>query len=141
MNALTKPSSPQLNDDFSTSQSVPHRKASFTAATTQYFALLSSIDVDIRLQIRALEEADILPSEAASKESQSDSEVMRNQSIGLGSRAFTSSRNNFSGGGVGSFDIGWLNSRNDSVSKEMQAELWKKASDFLVGIERSNGRS
>lgn len=45
------------------------------------------------------------------------------------------------GGGLGNLDIGWLNSRNDNVDKEMEAELWKKASTFLAGLEENKTTS
>jgi len=34
-----------------------------------------------------------------------------------------------------------LNSRNDNVDKEMEAELWKKASTFLAGLEENKTTS
>ena len=44
-------------------------------------------------------------------------------------------RNALTGSVLGNLDIGWLNSRNDSVEIEMEAELWKKASSFLAELE------
>ena len=35
------------------------------------------------------------------------------------------------GGGMGNIDVGWLNSQNDNVGKEMEAELWEEASKFV----------
>jgi hypothetical protein len=34
-------------------------------------------------------------------------------------------------GNVGSLDVGWLNSRGSKVERDMEAELWGKAKDFL----------
>lgn len=39
------------------------------------------------------------------------------------------------GGGLGALDVGWLNSRNDNVGKEMEAELWGKAKKFVTNLE------
>ncbi|MCJ1420713.1 hypothetical protein MMC32_007072 [Xylographa parallela] len=108
--------------------SVEQQKSSFTAATSQYFSLLSSIDVRLRRQVYALEEADIIPAEAASKESQGSQSVSGNPSQASKDRTSTQSS------GLGNLDIGWLNSRNDKVGKEMEAELWKQARDLVEEI-------
>ena len=39
------------------------------------------------------------------------------------------------GGGLGSLDVGWLNSRNDNVGKEMEAELWEDAQLLVESAE------
>ena len=38
-------------------------------------------------------------------------------------------------GGMGNLDIGWLNSRNGLVEKEMEAELWAQAEDLVRSAE------
>ena len=38
-------------------------------------------------------------------------------------------------GGMGNLDIGWLNSRNGLVEKEMEAELWAQAEDLIRSAE------
>ena len=118
------------------------RKASFTAAASQYFNTLSSIDIHLRRQINALEEARIIPAEttaegipntlagplpnlntASSNPAQVKQAMMRKGAI--------------TGGGLGSLDVGWLNSRNDKVGKEMEAELWEKAQQLVEAFETS----
>ena len=39
------------------------------------------------------------------------------------------------GGGLGNLDIGWLNSRNDNVGKEKEAELWEEAYRIVQRLE------
>ena len=39
-------------------------------------------------------------------------------------------------GGMGKLDIGWLNSRSQSVDRDMEAELWARAKKFLEGLEK-----
>ncbi len=123
----------------------------FTKVTSQYFSLLSSIDVRLRRQIYALEEADIIPAEVAAK-----AEPASTASFGLGSAPSSqlnvppssagTTRGQVGGnfkstsaaaGGPVTLDVGWLNSRNDSVGKDMEAELWAKAKEFLEGFEES----
>ena len=102
-------------------------------ATSQYFALLSSLDVRLRRQIYALEEAEILPAEAANRETQvaaitpPSSAAIGDQSTPPMSRQVADSKSVATGGGLGNLDIGWLNSRNDSVGKDMEAKLWDEA--------------
>ncbi|MCJ1286642.1 hypothetical protein MMC26_005988 [Xylographa opegraphella] len=110
------------------STSVEQQKSSFTAATSQYFSMLSSIDVRLRRQVYALEEANIIPAESATKESQGDHGVPGNPSQTSKERASTQSS------GLGNLDIGWLNSRNDKVGKQMEAELWEQARDLVEEI-------
>ena len=100
---------------------------------SQYFALLASIDVGLRRQISALEDAEIIPSETAYKESQASQ-------IGLtiaGQKQ--ASKGAVTGGGLGSLDVGWLNSRNDRVGKEKEAELWDSAVAFLQSDKQMKG--
>ncbi|MCJ1400428.1 hypothetical protein MMC11_003633 [Xylographa trunciseda] len=110
------------------SASVEQQKSSFTAATSQYFSLLSSIDVRLRRQVYALEEAEIIPAEAANKESQGSQSVSGGASQAAKDRASTQSS------GLGNLDVAWLNSRNDKVGKEMEAELWEQARELVEEI-------
>jgi len=115
-------------------------KDAFTTATTQYFSLLSSIDVRLRRQIYALEEAEIIPTEAPSKEVQSSSNISAAfAALGGGQPPTSASQSSLeksasTGGGLGNLDIGWLNSRNDNVGKEMEAELWIKAREHIRAL-------
>lgn len=127
--------------------SIEEQKESFTAATSQYFTLLSSIDVRLRRQIYALEEADIIPAEAASKDSQSSAAVpsafaaLGNMPTAPVSKQVGGSKSAITGGGLGSLDVGWLNSRNDNVGKEMQAELWEEAQQYVEKLVEEKKRT
>lgn len=117
------------------------RKDTFTTATAQYFSLLSSIDIRLRRQIYALEEAEIISTEAPAKESH------LNQSVSAAFAAFggglsgtpslqtaTEKNSTSTAGGLGNLDVGWLNSRNDNVGKDLEAELWAKAQDVVSSL-------
>lgn len=120
------------------------QKESFTTATSSYFTSLSSLDVQLRRQIYALEEAGILPTEAAFKETPASLAVPSGVSTlgGLSnaqsSKQTGSSRAAITGDGLGSLDIGWLNSRNDHIGKEMEAELWEVAQ---TSVDRFEGET
>lgn len=121
--------------------SIEQQKEAFTAATSQYFSLLSSLDVRLRRQIYALEEAQILPKEASGKESlNSQASSLSNPGMGSTpniplSKQAGGSKGAITGGGLGNLDIGWLNSRNDNVGKEKEAELWEEAYRIVQRLE------
>ena len=121
--ALTVPSK-EPDGMSETPSDMRERKEAFTAATSQYFQLLSSIDVGVRRQILALEEAGIIPAEAVSKSSQLSQST---SSFMTDSGPISASKVVIKGGGLGSLDIGWLNSRNDRVGREKEASLWEEA--------------
>ena len=134
--ALTLPPSP------SSSAEADNPKEKFRNMAAQYFSLLSSIDVRLRRQIYALEEADILsPSSSSAVEKVEKAELLLPGSQGsisaLGSSQGTTGASGGKGGvGMGGLDVGWLNSRNDSVGKEMEAELWSELEGLVQGVEK-----
>lgn len=97
-----------------TASSLDAHKKRFREATSQYFALLSSIDVRLRRQVYALEEAAILAPESASR---------TNDVPGATGAAAAAP--------ASSLDISWLNSRKDTVGKDKEAELWAAAREFV----------
>lgn len=116
------------------------------AATSRYFALVSSLDVRLRRQIHALEEDDILPAEVSENEAQTNTAVppgvsaLAAGSTGPLSRRIGSGKGAITGGGLGSLDVGWLNSRNDRVGKEMEAKLWDQAREFVQTVQSESAR-
>ncbi|KAF6230231.1 hypothetical protein HO133_004571 [Letharia lupina] len=138
--ALTKPMAIAPAESLS-SQPVPieQQRESFTAATSQYFTLLSLVDVNLRRQIYALEEAGVLPAEAVTKEPPTSMAVplaaQANPPNASSSRTAGGNKGVITGGGLGNLDVGWLNSRNDNVGKEMKAELWEEAERFVSKLE------
>ena len=125
------------SDSNERSTSVDEQKEAFTTAASQYFSLLSAIDVRLRRQVYALEEAGIVSAEVASKEPQSTLSVPGMPAASGGSSTATTSsqgtkeKSSGSGSGLGNLDVGWLNSRNDKVGKEMEAELWAEARELV----------
>ncbi|KAI9829243.1 MAG: hypothetical protein M1819_006423 [Sarea resinae] len=119
------------------------QKASFTKATAEYFSLLSSINVRLRRQIYALEEANIISADAPSKEgltsTLSSFTSTGNPGAGLSASQAVPDRNAIAAGGLGNLDVGWLNSRKDVVGQEKEAELWQSARHFLRKLEEGGG--
>ncbi|RHZ66332.1 mediator of RNA polymerase II transcription subunit 11 [Aspergillus thermomutatus] len=104
--------------------SLESHKARFKEATSRYFALLSSIDVRLRRQVYALEEAAILAPESASR---------TGDLPGAGGGAATGASN--------PLDVSWLNSRKDTVGKDKEAELWAAARQFVERLGDSSAAS
>ncbi|KAL2821712.1 mediator complex protein-domain-containing protein [Aspergillus cavernicola] len=109
------------SDDSSTADnSLDSHKARFEEATSQYFARLSSIDVQLRRQVYALEEASVLAPDSSSRAGDLPS-------AGAGAAAASNP-----------LDVSWLNSRKDTVGKEKEAELWAAARDFIQRTDQSH---
>ena len=130
MKALTT-SSPDTEDERLDMSTFTDRKEVFKTAASQYFHTLSSLDVRLRQEINALKEADILPSESKYREAatlNTQASIPNVTAMQQGAnRPGVPRRGVITGGGLGSLDIGWLNSRNNNVGKEMEAELWEEA--------------
>lgn len=97
------------------------------------------MDVNLRRQIYALEEADILPADQVTKEPPTSlavpSAAQANPPNASLSRTGGENKGVITGGGLGNLGVGWLNSRNDNVGKEMNAELWGEAERFVSKVE------
>ncbi|PWY86952.1 hypothetical protein BO70DRAFT_360677 [Aspergillus heteromorphus CBS 117.55] len=104
--------------------SLESHKARFKEATSQYFALLSSIDVRLRRQVYALEEASILAPDPVSS---------RTGDLPAAGGGATGASN--------PLDVSWLNSRKDTVGKDKEAELWAVAREFVERIGISDPAS
>ncbi|KAA8643573.1 mediator of RNA polymerase II transcription subunit 11 [Aspergillus tanneri] len=97
--------------DSSTDNSLQSHQSRFKEATSQYFALLSSIDVRLRRQVYALEEAAILAPESASRTGETAGAGGGEQPPVQPTR--------------------WM---KDTVGKDKEAELWAAAREFVEHI-------
>jgi hypothetical protein len=110
--------------------SLDSHKTQFKEATARYFTLLSSIDVRLRRQVYALEEADVLAPELAARAGDTTS-------AGAGAGAGVGTTATATGDGEGDpLDISWLNSRKDTVGMDKEAELWAAASELVEKIDQ-----
>ena len=139
--ALTKSTSSNPDDGHSQATSIREQKEDFKSATAKYFSILSSIDVRLRRQIYALEEAEIVHAELAPKDTQTtqhesptSTDLGGSQNL-LSNKQTGSTKHASKGVGPGNMDVGWLNSRNNKVGKEMEAELWAEAQAFVETLE------
>ncbi|KAF9773273.1 hypothetical protein IL306_008970 [Fusarium sp. DS 682] len=124
LNALTipKPSDTDQNMDPSAepakpSLDPPAQKDAFAYATDQFFRGLHTVDVKIKRQIMALEEANIVSLAPPPRLNKTGPIIPQPKPNGIGA--------------VGNIGAGWLNSRGTRVERDMEAELWGKAKEIL----------
>jgi Mediator complex protein len=114
----------------SSAPSLPSAKAQFLDSVTTYFTLLSSIDVRLRRQVYALQEAGLI-AEGDAKDAKRGASAAATAAAAAG-------------GGSGQLDVSWLNSRGDQVEKDMEREVWGRAREFveiLLLQEQTNGHA
>ncbi|PHH75394.1 hypothetical protein CDD80_2401 [Ophiocordyceps camponoti-rufipedis] len=95
----------------------PAQKEAFRSATDSFLTTLHSIDVRIKRQVLALEEAGIVDLSNAPRQGPNGTSKASLKPNGVGT--------------VGNLDVGWLNSRTWGVDRDMEAELWQEAREFL----------
>ncbi|KAK5995944.1 hypothetical protein PT974_04363 [Cladobotryum mycophilum] len=114
LNALTTPAS---SEDTNPSVNPETQKEAFRSATDTFLNTLHSIDVRMKRQILALEEAGIVNLTNVPRQDKGGTSKASLKPNGLGS--------------VGNLDVGWLNSRGTKVERDMELELWGRARELL----------
>lgn len=120
LNALTLPPSPTGNpptENTAPPLDAPAQKEVFRTSTDSFLTTLHTIDVKIKRQVMALEEAGIVN--------------LTNQQRQDPNGPTKPSLKPSGAGAIGNLDVGWLNSRGTRVERDMEAELWGKAKDLL----------
>ncbi|RCI12483.1 hypothetical protein L249_1164 [Ophiocordyceps polyrhachis-furcata BCC 54312] len=95
----------------------PAQKQAFRSATDSFLTTLHSIDVRMKRQVLALEEAGIVDLSSAPRRGTNSTSKASLKPNGVGT--------------IGNLDVGWLNSRTRGVDRDMEAELWQEAREFL----------
>lgn len=120
------------DDDDDEKEDAAHRKA-FKAHTESYFVTLQAICARLNRQAHALEEAGIIAADApiltladAGKGAAGPSKP------GVASAASEGQR--IKNGGLGNFDVGWLNSRGNKVGAEKEGEIMKELKAVMEKI-------
>lgn len=127
----------------------------FEKHTLAYYNQIQSVSARLRRQVYALEEAGII---AAEPEVQNTPAPIPSQQPPLGrplppgaaaaaaaaAQKAAESVMPITNGGLGTLDVGWLNSRRDVVGKMKEAELWHEArlmAEQMSGQKQVNGHS
>lgn len=121
LNSLTIPSIP-ANTGFPTEASKPSldsgaQKDAFREATDSFLTTLHTIDVKLKRQILALEEAGIINLANPPRQDPNGPPKASLKPNGVGA--------------IGNLDVGWLNSRGPRVERDMESELWSRAKELL----------
>ncbi|EXJ93543.1 hypothetical protein A1O1_01935 [Capronia coronata CBS 617.96] len=115
------PASETLRQDLRTAESA---RSAFTAAAEAYFSNLSSIEVRLRRQVYALEEAELI-------RPGNERDTRRGRTLGGDSELPRV--------GGGPLDPSWLNARaTDKVGASMRQELLAQARDFVERAAQSS---
>lgn len=106
VSTLTTPSSSEEMSDTPEAQ-----REAFAGSAQEFYSTLQGIAARLRRQAVALEEAGIITPDAVRE----GGATVKN-------------------GGLGSFDVGWLNSRGNKVGRDKEAELVEEARDLLKDV-------
>lgn len=118
LNSLTTPPTSGSAADVSRPEiDAPAAKDAFQSSTDSFLTALHDIDVRMKRQIMALEEAGIVNLSGSARVEPGAATKASLKPNGLGA--------------VGNLDVGWLNSRSTKVERDMEAELWDKAKTLL----------
>ena len=106
--------------------SLEAQKTAFTEHTSTYFSTLSAIEVRLRRQVYALEEAGLIAPG-------NERDAKRGRAAGSDEREVVAG---------GSLDVSWLNARaKDAVGLQMEKELWSRARALVEELQRKDGEA
>lgn len=109
------------------------QKDALHSATDSFLDTLHAVDVRMKRQIMALEEAGIVRLGNSTSRHEPHHGASGAGAAGAGQASLRPDGM----GAVGNLDIGWLNSQGSKVEREMEAELWEKARAFLERKEEA----
>jgi hypothetical protein len=131
-------------DDVQGDNSASGRKEAFSKHTTAYFTHIQSIMARLRRQVYALEEAGIIAADAPTLSTTGAAVeatgVGRRSPSGQAMRQATEDGERITNGGLGSLDVGLLNSRGNSVGLDKEAELIAEAKQMIAEMLAENTR-
>lgn len=119
----SSPSTADQDVDLATS------KSQFLSSITSYFTTLSSVDVRLRRQVYALQEAGLI----------ADGDARDAKRGASASASALTSAGGGTGAAGGELDMSWLDGRGERVEKDMEREVWRRAREFVEGL--LDGRS
>ncbi|KAF6802618.1 mediator complex protein [Colletotrichum sojae] len=103
------------------------QKQLFKSSMDSLLSTLHTVDVHMKRQIMGLEEAGIIKLRSDSAKD-GGRQVVMNEDAKIVARPSLEPNGV---GTIGNLDVGWLNSRNNKVERDMESELWAKMRDLL----------
>lgn len=119
------------------SDSIEAHKEAFIENSKAYFTSIQSVFARLRRQAYALEEAGIVEGEESKLGTaipRSTTRVAEVDQRGMPGGAPKQETDRITNGGLGKFDVGWLNSRGNKVGEEKEAELVQEAKELLEDV-------
>jgi hypothetical protein len=122
------------------------RLTTFRDSMNAFITTLHSVDVRLKRQIWALEEAGIISLKSTREPAAEGSGAAENGGTGQAAAATAAGGDDAGGaalktglgpdgvGKVGGLDVGWLNARSSKVERDMEAELWTEIREYFDGI-------
>ncbi|KZL83463.1 mediator complex protein [Colletotrichum incanum] len=108
------------------------QKQTFKTSMDALLSTLHTVDVHMKRQIMGLEEAGIIKLRGdgggPGDKNAGGRQVVMNEDAKIVARPSLEPNGV---GTIGNLDVGWLNSRNNKVERDMEAELWAKMREFL----------
>ncbi|TDZ54631.1 hypothetical protein CTRI78_v006196 [Colletotrichum trifolii] len=104
------------------------QKQLFKSSMDSLLSTLHTVDVHMKRQIMGLEEAGIIKLRNDGAKDSGGRQVVMNEDAKIVARPSLEPNGV---GTIGNLDVGWLNSQNNKVERDMEAELWAKMRDFL----------
>ena len=105
--------------------SLETQKAAFTEHTSTYFSTLSAIEVRLRRQVYALEEAGLIAPGT-------ERDAKKGRAAGSDDRDVVAG---------GPLDVSWLNARaKDTIGLKTEKELWARARALVEELQRKESR-
>lgn len=121
-------------------------RQAFEQHTNAYMSHIQAVSARLKRQIYALEEAGIIPATAKDEETPMPQTNAARRTAPTVSGLMTTAPPKddalapITNGGLGRFDVGWLNSRRDDVGKQKEAELWAEARSHLERMQHSQDK-
>lgn len=137
----------EANSSDSNARSMTPKSASddFESHTTEFYERIQAVSALFRRQIYALEEADIISAQPQSADHKLEAALPQTVATARVGPILGQHRAEppvpITNGGVGNFDVGWLNSRRDNVERIKGAELLAEARRHVERLQYdTNGK-
>jgi hypothetical protein len=135
---LTQPTS--SDEDTQMTDTAPStlgdHKQAFAQHTTDFFTVLQGIVTRLRRQAYALEEAGIITPDNLGVQPRAPAAASVPGARGAPAQV---EAENVKNGGLGNFDVGWLNSRGNKVGRDKEKELIVEAKELLEEAVAAKG--
>jgi len=156
MKIIVQPPSDASGDDTMADSPAADTVTRFSAVQSQFIETLDRIDKQLKRQIYALEEAGIITLRSTSDQAAADGSMstdaptqsfssvasaQQDGAIGARTKGPVTSLDPDGMGRYGKLDAGVLNIASNTVERDMESELWKRAREHLTKVAANQGNT